>query len=193
MRIIAGRAGGLTLHVPKETTRPTTDRVRESLFSSLGQLIEGAQVLDLFAGSGALGIESLSRGAENAVFVDQSRQACQVIRKNLAKTSFDAEGNAKVYNQTSDTYLRNASNSGARFDVIFADPPYGKQEAAKQLIEKFFASENLQQVIKPDGLLVFESYAREALPASSSDAWVTHNSRQYGDTLITYFSKADVN
>lgn len=185
MRIIAGTAGGISLEVPKGDTRPTTDRVRESVFSSLGQLVEGCRVLDLFAGSGALGLESLSRGAEQSVFVDQSRQACCVIRKNLAKTNLSAS--ASVINQSVESYLKRAQQTAAQFDLIFADPPYQKDAATLRQIEALFSSESLLAITKPDGLLVFESASKQSQPNSPN--WTATNSRQYGETLITYFTK----
>ncbi len=90
MRVIAGSAGGIRLAVPKSGVRPTMDRVKAAIFSSLGDTIIGARVLDLFAGSGALGIEALSRGASSVLFVDQDRQSIDVIERNLAKTKFQA-------------------------------------------------------------------------------------------------------
>ncbi|MEO0415627.1 MAG: RsmD family RNA methyltransferase, partial [Verrucomicrobiota bacterium] len=92
MRIITGSARGMTIQVPPVTTRPTTDRVREAIFSSLGPCCDGAKVLDLFAGSGSLGLEALSRGAESAIFVEESRKATAVINKNLKKTKLEDRG-----------------------------------------------------------------------------------------------------
>src|SRR5712691_9622988 len=88
MRVIAGRAGGVPLISPKNGVRPTMDRVKEAIFSSLGEMVKGARVLDLFAGTGALGIEALSRGAATAIFVDEDRQSIAAIEKNLAKAHF---------------------------------------------------------------------------------------------------------
>src|SRR5437899_3354963 len=117
MRVIAGSAGGVRLAVPKRRVRPTMDRVKAAIFSSLGDGIIYARVLDLFAGTGALGIEALSRGAASAVFVEEDRQTVDVIEKNLAKTKLKG----RVRHQNVFDFLRQASNAD-KFQIIFADP-----------------------------------------------------------------------
>src|SRR5262249_5332991 len=118
MRVIAGRAGGVRLFSPKSGVRPTMDRVKAAIFSSLGEAVIGARVLDLFAGTGALGIEALSRGAESAIFVEEDRQSISAIEKNLEKTGFKS----RIRQQDAFSYLKNAS--GEKFRIVFADPPY---------------------------------------------------------------------
>src|SRR6476659_1168415 len=115
MRVIARRASGARLAVPKRGVRPTMDRVKAAIFSSLGEAIIGAQVLDLFAGSGALGIEALSRGAASATFVEDDRQSAEAIEKNFAKTKL--EGRVQLQNVFD--FLRQRSNS-EKFQIIFA-------------------------------------------------------------------------
>ncbi|MDG2124071.1 MAG: 16S rRNA (guanine(966)-N(2))-methyltransferase RsmD, partial [Verrucomicrobiales bacterium] len=122
MRVIAGESGGVPLKVPKTVTRPTADRVREAVFSILAERVVGARVLDVFAGSGALGIEALSRGAESAVFVEQNRGACEVLRGNLEKTGL--VGWAGV---VCGDALKCVGKLGREFDLVFADPPYVKK------------------------------------------------------------------
>src|SRR6185436_4651777 len=119
MRVIAGSAGGLPLMVPKKGVRPTMDRVKAAIFSSLGEVVIGATVLDLFAGSGALGIEALSRGAASAIFVDEDRQSVAAIEKNLAKTKLKGQ----LRKENVFDFLKR-SGGLKTFGIIFADPPY---------------------------------------------------------------------
>ncbi len=130
MRVIAGSAGGVRLAVPKRGVRPTMDRVKAAIFSSLGDAIVGARVLDLFAGTGALGIEALSRGASSAVFVEESRQSVEVLEKNLTKTKLKG----RIRNQDVFDFLRKASNSES-YQIIFADPPYEKIKHGERYTE----------------------------------------------------------
>ena len=123
MRVISGTRRGLKLEsLDGLDTRPTLDRVKESIFSMIFDAPYGAKVLDLFAGSGGMGIEALSRGGESAVFVDKSAQACSVIRSNIKKAGF--EGISAVVNSDSSDYISRATASGECFDIIFLDPPY---------------------------------------------------------------------
>ena len=138
MRVIAGSAGGIRLAAPKRGVRPTMDRVKAAIFSSLGDAIPGARVLDLFAGSGALGIEALSRGASSVVFVEADRQSAQIVESNLAKTKLKG----RVRQQDVFDFLRHASGAEL-FDVVFADPPYEKTENGEHLTEKLLANEAL--------------------------------------------------
>src|SRR5437762_4624842 len=119
MRVIAGSAGGIQLEVPERGVRPTMDRVKAAIFSSLSDKIIGARVLDLFAGSGGLGIEALSRGAESAMFVDEDRQSITAIESNLKKANLPGQ----VRQQDVFAFLKQAGFP-ATFDIIFADPPY---------------------------------------------------------------------
>src|SRR5919206_4033417 len=120
-RIVAGTLGGRRLTAPPgRDTRPTSDRVREALFSILGP-VDGADVLDLFAGSGALGLEALSRGAAHATFVESDREACRTINRNLDKLGLE---NATVLCQNVLTALRADARTGSRYDLVLLDPPY---------------------------------------------------------------------
>ncbi|MDE6433468.1 MAG: 16S rRNA (guanine(966)-N(2))-methyltransferase RsmD [Lachnospiraceae bacterium] len=124
MRVIAGRAKHLQLKAPKGIdTRPTTDRIKETLFNMLKGELDDIRFLDLFAGSGGIGIEALSRGAREAVFVEKSREACSVIRDNLAVTHLDSQG--KVFGHNVMQALK-MLRDGEAFEVAFMDPPYGK-------------------------------------------------------------------
>ena len=122
MRVISGSARGIALKTPDGSkTRPTADRVKEAMFSIIQFDLPGARVLDLFGGTGQLGIEALSRGAKFSVFVDQGAQACALIRENLKRTRF--ESSAKVIQSDYDLYLRKNSD---KFDIILLDPPYAE-------------------------------------------------------------------
>src|ERR671931_1376278 len=142
MRVIAGSAGGIRLAVPKHGVRPTMDRVKAAIFSSLGDAVVGARVLDLFAGSGALGIEALSRGASSVVFVEADRQSAEVIERNLAKTKLKG----RVRQQNVFDFLRHAFGS-QMFDIILADPPYEKMEDGERFTEKLLTNKALPQLM----------------------------------------------
>jgi 16S rRNA (guanine966-N2)-methyltransferase len=172
VRVVAGTHRGRTLRAPHGSeTRPTSDRVREALFSILGESVEQATVLDLFAGSGALGIEALSRGAAAAVFVDRSRKATQAIRANLTALGMDAE----VRSVEARAALRAASARGEAYDLVFLDPPYRHAaELGREL------SEGLTAVLAPGARVVTESDRRAPLQLDLPLA----DERRYGDTVI---------
>src|SRR4029453_5898809 len=159
MRVIAGQAGGIRLAVPKSGVRPTMDRVKAAIFSSLGEAVIGARVLDLFAGSGALGIEALSRGAASAIFVEDDRQSAEAIEKNLAKTNLEG----RVRQQDVFDFLRPRANA-EKFEIIFADPPYEKLQHGESYTEKLLNSEDLPQLVGSEGVFVLEKRPREDLP-----------------------------
>ena len=174
MRVIAGRYGGRHLQAPAgAATRPTSDRVREALFSVLGARVEGARVLDLFAGSGALGLEALSRGAERVTFVDSAPAALRVLRANLAALGADAE----VVRADAVRWLRAASGGERQYSLVFLDPPY--RQAATLGAE---LSDVLQAVLGPDALVISESDRRAPLELTMP----TTDERRYGDTLIRF-------
>jgi 16S rRNA (guanine966-N2)-methyltransferase len=181
MRVIAGSAGGIRLAVPKHGVRPTMDRVKAAIFSSLGDAVVGARVLDLFAGSGALGIEALSRGASSVVFVEADRQSAQIIEGNLAKTKLKG----RVRQQDVLDFLRHASSAG-NFDIVFADPPYEKTEDGERFTEKLLANEELAQLLASDGIFVLEKRPVEALPKAK--LWRVIRQKTYGATEVLFLS-----
>jgi 16S rRNA (guanine966-N2)-methyltransferase len=181
MRVIAGSAGGIRLAVPKRGVRPTMDRVKAAIFSSLGDAVAGARALDLFAGSGALGIEALSRGAASVLFVEEDRQATEMIEANLAKTRLKGS----VRQQNVFDFLRHASDAEA-FQIIFADPPYGKTEAAASFTEKLLASKELMQLLDPSGIFVLENRVSE--PLSEMKLWRVLRRKTYGATEVLFLS-----
>jgi 16S rRNA (guanine966-N2)-methyltransferase len=172
MRVVGGRLGGRTLHAPRGlATRPTPERVREALFSILGP-VDQLRVLDLFAGSGALAIEALSRGASGATLVDSSAAAIAAIRRNLDGLGLSAE----VHRQSVASFLARASKASAQYDLVFLDPPY-RQAAVlgKEL------SAALEPVLAPDARVVSESDRRAPLELSTL---TLPDERRYGDTVI---------
>ena len=172
MRVIAGAHKGRRLTAPPgRTTRPTSDRVREALFSILGARVVGARVLDLFAGSGALGIEALSRGADAVTFVDDDPAAVRAIRANLAGID-----GAEVLRRDARNALQTARGDARQYDLVFLDPPYRHAETLGRTLGEAVAA-----VLAPDGLAVSESDRRSPLdlPPLTID-----DERRYGDTLI---------
>ena len=177
MRVVAGRFGGRSLVAPRgRATRPTSDRVREALFSILAgaDSLESARVLDLFAGSGALAIEALSRGALDAVLVDSSAAAIAAIRRNLSAVGADAE----VRRQPALTYLGRARSDGRQYDLVFLDPPYRHASTLGQEL-----SEALGPVLAPGARVVVESDRRAPLDLELG----LLDERRYGDTLIRIY------
>lgn len=174
MRVIGGIARGRPLRPPRGgATRPTSDRVREAVFDMLSSMdrVEGSSVLDLFAGSGALGIECLSRGAQSAVLVDWAPEAIAAIRQNVAVLGPDAE-RATVVKSDALTYLAKAP----RFDLVLADPPYGF-ERWDDLFERLNGRA---------GLLVAEtSTLKEGAPWMAGAGWETVKVKRYGGTVVS--------
>jgi 16S rRNA (guanine966-N2)-methyltransferase len=185
MRVIAGSAGGIRLAVPKCAVRPTMDRVKAAIFSSLGDAIIGARVLDLFAGSGALGIEALSRGAVLGVFVEDQRQTAEFIDQNLTNTKLKG----RVRNQDVFDFLRQASNVD-KFRIIFADPPYEKSEQGESYTEKLLKNEMLPQLLEPGGIFVLEKRPGEALP--DMQFWHVVRQKAYGATEVLFLSQSPI-
>ncbi len=180
MRIISGTAGGQTLKVPPMVTRPTSDRVREALFSMLLPRLEGARVLDLFAGSGAFGLESLSRGSHHATFVEESDVACKVIQENLTKTRLAV---GKILKGDVFSTLNRLADSGSQFDIIFADPPYAKNKESTDFASQLLNNADLQRVLAPQGWFVLESMVTKH-PSEVIASWDTVRDRAYGSTRI---------
>ena len=175
MRVVGGRFGGRTLVAPRgQATRPTPERVREAVFSILGD-VSGATVLDLFAGSGALAIEALSRGAGLATLVDSSAAAIHVIRRNLAPLGVTAE----IRHQRALPFLRGARNYGRQYDLVFLDPPYSHATALEPEL-----SGALRPVLAPGARVVVESDRRQPLKLGLR---ATTDERRYGDTLIEIY------
>ncbi len=177
LRVIAGRVGGRKLVAPKGDTRPTTDRVKEALFSSLGPRVHDATVLDLYAGSGALAIESLSRGAVRAVLVDREPAAVAAIHANLAATGLaDA---ARVQRTSVATFVR-ATVPEAPFDLVFLDPPY---EVTSEELPDVLAGLAAAGLGAAGATIVLER-PKAAEPVLVPSGWGIEKERAYGDTLL---------
>ena len=182
MRVIAGTAGRLRIEAPKSLARPSTDRLREALFSILGTRVTDARVLDLFAGSGALGIEALSRGAQSALFVDSDRLASKAIDRNLQHTRLDDRG--RILQRDAMQALKGLRGP---FDLVFADPPYftgGEREVDHG--RTLLACESLVALMAEDGVLVLETGNREP---PTSPLWVCDDSRHYGKSHLHFFTR----
>ena len=179
MRVITGSARGVSLQTPAGLqTRPTTDRVKENLFNIIQFDIPGAQVLDLFAGSGQLGIEALSRGAQSAVFVDQGKEAIAAVQRNLAATKL--HDHAQVVQSDSFSYLQSCRR---KFDLIFLDPPYSGNFLEKAIV---FISEI--DILSDGGIIICERpIEKEELPGISN--LMRSRDYQYGKILITLYRK----
>ena len=184
MRVIAGSAGGIKLDVPKSGVRPTMDRVKAAIFSSLGEEVIGARVLDLFAGTGALGIEALSRGAASAVFVEENSAAVGMIERNLARTKLEG----RVRKQDVFAFLRSAPMP-APSRIIFADPPYEKTKSGGEFTQLLLESAELAGMLEPSGIFVLEKRPGEKLPTSS--LWEVTRARKYGATEVLFLQRAN--
>ena len=183
MRIIAGTAGRIAIKVPPAVTRPTTDFVRQAVFSILGEKVESARVLDLYAGSGALGLEALSRGARSCTFVEEHRQAVKVIAENLAKARLD--GGHAVKSEVIIFLKRDAGT----YDLIFADPPYWKYHGDKDHITDLLNSSLLPPRLAAGGWLIVEVSSHKTSPETGGFSLVAR--REYGNSAILIYT-ADV-
>jgi len=181
MRIIAGSRKGARIFAPKgKETRPTGDRVREAAFNLIGPgVVEDATVLDLFAGSGAMGLEALSRGAAHATFVESDREACRTINRNLDKLGLDS---ATVLCQDVLAALRTDARTGTSYDLVLVDPPYRRFSSLQNAL-----IQHLPEILAPDGLLLVETAAEEEpdLPLAK------RTSRRYGAARLTLFEHAE--
>ena len=180
MRVITGKARGVQLKTPEGMqTRPTADRVKEALFSIINFDIPGAKVLDLFGGTGQLGIEALSRGAQSAVFVDAREDACKLIRENLKRTKLEQDG--RVVRSDYLDYLKRCKE---QYSIIFLDPPYAEvflENALKQITEI--------DILQSDGIIVTERPLGKELPWEF-DGFTRSKDYKYGKTLLTIYRKA---
>ena len=184
MRVVAGSAGGVRLEVPETDVRPTMDRVKAAIFSSLHDGIVGARVLDLFAGTGALGIEALSRGAACAVFVEENRAALRAIEQNFARTKL----RGRVRPQEVFAFLE-SPRAAERFDIIFADPPYEKTKSGGEFTRLLLENQKLADLLEPSGLFVLEKRPSERLIPPR--LWTVVRAKTYGATEVLFLKHAD--
>lgn len=182
MRITGGTFGGRNLKVPKsDLIRPTQDRVREAVFNIIQFEVPGADFLDLFAGSGAVGLEALSRGARAVTFVEQSRKHVEILKENINACKTQSSS----FIVTSDAYRYLESYSGAGFSIAFADPPYALgEEKGYASVLKTLAERN---VVKPGGLFIAEMTAVQK--AEETPGWELFRDRTYGKTRISIWRR----
>ena len=185
MRVIAGAAGGIRLDVPKSEVRPTMDRVKAAIFSSLGTDIIGARVLDLFAGTGALGIEALSRGAASALFVEENSAAVKAIERNLARTKMEGH----LRKQEVFAFLRSAQGRDP-FRIIFADPPYEKTKSGGEFTQLLLENVALAEMLEPAGVFVLEKRPGEKM--RPTPLWATTRARKYGATEVLFLQRSSL-
>lgn len=182
MRVIAGRARGTQLKTPEGMlTRPTTDRVKEAMFSIIQFDLPGASVLDLFGGTGQLGIEAISRGAKRAVFVDQRRDACQLIRENLKRAHMEQEGGV-----VQGDYMEYLSRCREKFDIILLDPPYAEvflENAIKKITEI--------DILHSGGIIIAERPLGKELPWEYP-GYSRSKDYKYGKIILTVYRKTEV-
>ena len=181
MRVITGKARGIQLKTPDGIqTRPTADRVKEALFSIINFDLPGARVLDLFGGTGQLGIEALSRGADSAVFVDASENACKLIRENLKRTKLEQD--ARVIRSD---YLDYLNRCREQYNIILLDPPYAEvflENAIKRITEI--------DILQSNGIIVAERPLGKELPWEF-DGFTRSKDYRYGKVLLTIYRKAE--
>ena len=185
MRVISGKARGHRLkRVPGDSTRPITDRVKENLFNILGDWVIGTNWLDLFAGTGQVGIEAISRGAKHAIFVDSTRQAIQTIRGNLAHTNFTSS--ATVVQRDVFIYLEHTGRMA--FDVIYVAPPQYR-EMWTQVLEMI--DTKLASALNPDGLVIVQIDPAEYVELTLTN-FTLIDQRKYGRTMLCFYERIDV-
>jgi 16S rRNA (guanine966-N2)-methyltransferase len=177
LRVIAGTAGGRRLVAPKGAARPTTDRLKEALFASLGARVVDASVLDLYAGSGSLAIEALSRGAKRAVLVDHDRSADEAIRANLEATGF---GSVARFQRSSVAGFVAGRVPEAPFDLVFLDPPYDTGATDVGAVLAALAHADL---VGAHATVVVER-PKSGEPVAMPEGWGIERERAYGDTLL---------
>ena len=179
MRVITGKARGVVLKTPEGMkTRPTSDRVKEAMFSIIQFDLPGAKVLDLFAGTGQLGIEALSRGAQSAVFIDEQDAACRLVRENLRRTKLEEQARIICAD-----YLSFLSKCSEKFDFVFLDPPYAEvflENALKKITEI--------DILQSGGIIVAERPLGKDF-SYTFDGFSRSKDYKYGNTLLTLYRK----
>lgn len=182
MRIISGIAKGKSLSAPRgKGIRPTSDKVKEALFDILRERVEGAIFLDLFAGTGGIGIESLSRGAEMAVFVEKNRAFLKILKGNLLSSSLISQ--ADVYLTDAVEFIKKMNTLKRRFDLIFVDPPYHTGD-----VKRIFLCLSSLDIINENGLIIFEHFHKVKLDKSIGNL-ILYREYIYGDSVLTIYRK----
>lgn len=183
VRVISGSARGLKLNTPgDDRVRPTTDRVKESMFNIIQDWVYDSQVLDLFAGSGALGIEALSRGASQAVFCDNSLDSIKIIKSNIEKARVDDR--SQIVSGDFKRCLRDMEAKNQSFDMIFVDPPY-----YEGLFEEVLDTIRSCKILKKDGIVIVEHDAKK--PIGQVEGLEVYKEKKYGITMLTFYCLED--
>ena len=189
MRITGGKEARRRLKVPKGlAVRPTPDLVKQAVFNSLGERVQGARVLELFAGTGALSLECLSRGAASAVTVEKSPRHAEVLRQNVVAAGFSAE---QMQVRTQDVFaaLTQLREGNARFDLILADPPYGEKNVGQRstsFAQKLLDDSVLPHLLAPGGLLVLGHARRDSL--TIPQPWAEKKALKHGDSIMRFLA-----
>lgn len=187
MRIVAGLAGGISLTPPPGDLRPTMDKVRGAIFSRLAEWLPGQRVVDLFAGSGSLGLEALSRGAASVVWVEKNAAAVRAITENLLRSKLP--NTAASARQEDVFHFLDHAPDGA-FDLILADPPYHKRPEDRNFADELLRHPGLARVLAPEGLLVLEAYRLWDPPTVRP--WSLTKVKTYGESKVCYFEHSDL-
>ena len=183
VRVISGSARGLKLNTPgDDRVRPTTDRVKEAMFNIVQDWVYDSQVLDLFAGSGALGIEALSRGASQAVFCDNSLDSIKIIKSNIEKAR--VADRSQIVSGDFKRCLRDMEAKNQSFDIIFVDPPY-----YKGLFEEVLDTIRSCKILKKDGIVIVEHDAKR--PIGQVEGLEVYKEKKYGITMLTFYCLED--
>ena len=183
VRVISGSARGLKLNTPgDDRVRPTTDRVKESMFNIVQDWVYDSQVLDLFAGSGALGIEALSRGASQAVFCDNSLDSIKILKSNIEKAR--VADRSQIVSGDFKRCLRDMGAKNQSFDMIFVDPPY-----YKGLFEEVLDTIRACKILKKDGIVIVEHDAKR--PIGQVEGLEVYKEKKYGITMLTFYCLED--
>ena len=180
MRVISGKARGLKLNTPKnDDVRPTTDRVKESLFNMINSYIMDSDILDLFAGTGSLGIECLSRGANQCIFVDNSKESINIVKSNIKKSRVENE--SIVLNVDFKSAINSLALKNKQFDVIFMDPPY-----YKNMFSDALSAVDNNNLLKEDGIIVVEHDTVDKFPDNMGRLYKSRE-KKYGNTTLTFY------
>jgi 16S rRNA (guanine(966)-N(2))-methyltransferase RsmD len=183
LRVIAGSARGHKLKAPEGMeTRPTTDRIKETLFNMIAYELPGCNFLDLYSGSGGIGIEALSRGADKAVFVDESNVCKKIIEENLVHTKLNAK--AVIYQKEVKTVLDQLGQTNEKFDIVFMDPPYGKQ-----LIEETLEKIKKNDLLTSEGFVIVERATNKSMPEIKD--MVLWKEKKYKTTTMTFLRRLE--
>jgi 16S rRNA (guanine966-N2)-methyltransferase len=191
MRITGGKAARHLLKVPKGlSVRPTPDLVKQAIFNSLGPRVAGARILELFAGTGALSLECLSRGAVSAVCVEKSSRYAEILRRNIESAGF-ASDTLRVRVQDVFTAIPQMRASGDKFDLVLADPPYGAKNLGRRstsFAQQLLDNPELPNLLAPDGLLILGHTKRDTLDLTS--AWIERKMLKHGDSVFRFLRSA---